>query len=131
MFVRNGKGGKSRNIPIGATALQWQSRYILEGRLKMEHDCTQFVFLTQNGAQLSRQSAAEAVRAYAQTAGLPSWITPHSLRHALATHMLENCAKLPYIQEQLGHACMESTRIYLSVRSEELKSVHTASHPRR
>ncbi len=130
VYVRNGKGGKSRNIPIGKTALQWVERYVLEGRRKMECDCTEFLFLTQNGLQLSRQSAAAAVRAYAQTAGLPEWITPHSLRHAMATHMLEAGAKLPYIQEQLGHACMESTRIYLAVRSEELKNVHSAYHPR-
>lgn len=130
VFVRNGKGGKSRNVPVGTTALHWLERYILEGRRKLERDCMGFIFLTESGLQLSRQAAATAVRAYARSAGLPQWITPHSLRHAMATHMLENGAKLPYIQEQLGHSCMESTRIYLAVRSEELKSVHSACHPR-
>jgi integrase/recombinase XerD len=131
IHVRNGKGGKARTVPVGATALQWLSRYILEGRKKLlSCSCTQLIFLNQSGERLSRQQAAAAVRAYARSAGLPAWVTPHLLRHACATGMLQGGAKLCYIQEQLGHACMESTRIYLAVRSDELKSVHSACHPR-
>lgn len=131
IHVRNGKGGKARTIPIGATASQWLSRYIVEGRKKLlSCSCTQLIFLNQSGERFSRQQAATAVRAYARSAGLPAWVTPHLLRHCCASHMLAGGAKLPYIQEQLGHACMESTRIYLAVRSDEMKSVHSACHPR-
>jgi len=130
VFIRNGKGGRSRAVPVGAQALEWLKRYILEGRKKLETDCSSLIFLSRQGERLSRQSAAAAIRAYAQLAGLPEWVKPHSLRHACATHMLEGGAKLPYIQEHLGHAVLESTRIYLAVRSDELKNVHTACHPR-
>ncbi len=131
IHVRNGKGGKPRTVPIGSNALTWLARYLEEGRRKLlSCSCTQLIFLNQSGERLSRQQAAAAVRTYARSAGLPAFITPHLLRHACATHMLEGGAKLPYIQEQLGHAVLESTRIYLAVRSEELKHVHAASHPR-
>ncbi len=131
IHVRNGKGGKARTVPVGAPALQWLSRYILEGRKKLlSCSCTQLIFLNQSGERFSRQAAAAAVRAYARSAGLPNWVTPHVLRHCCASHMLAGGARLPYIQEQLGHACMESTRIYLAVRSDELKNVHAACHPR-
>ncbi len=97
----------------------------------MEVDCGSLVFLSRSGERLSRQSAAAAIRGYAAAAGLPNWVTAQSLRHACATHMLEGGAKLPYIQEHLGHAVLESTCIYLAVRSEELKNVHAACHPRK
>jgi len=131
IHVRNGKGGKARTVPVGATALQWLSRYIAEGRKKLlSCSCTQLIFLNQSGERLSRQQAAAAVRAYARSADLPSFVTPHLLRHCCASHMLQEGAGLVYIQEQLGHSCMESTRIYLAVRSDELKTVHSACHPR-
>ncbi len=130
VYIRHGKGGASRNVPIGSSALEWLKRYLLEGRSKMERDCTRLVFLSQSGEKVSRQSAAAAIRSYVHSAALPAWLTAHSLRHACATHMLGAGAKLPYIQEQLGHACMESTRIYLAVRSEELKNVHSLCHPK-
>jgi site-specific recombinase XerD len=131
IYVRNGKGGKPRSVPVGVTALQWLQRYILEGRKKLEVDCSSLVFLSRSGQQLSRQSAAAAIRSYTAVAGLPVWVCGHALRHACATHMLEGGAKLPYIQEHLGHAMLESTRIYLAVRSEELKIVHSNCHPRK
>jgi integrase/recombinase XerD len=94
IYVRNGKGGRSRTVPIGKTAVQWLQRYILEGRRKMEVDCSCLVFLSRDGRQLSRQSAAAAIRSYAAATALPVWVTAHSLR------------------------------------SEELKNVHAACHPR-
>lgn len=129
--IRNGKGGRSRNVPIGNVAATWLYRYLLNGRKKLQRDCSELVFLSRNGEKLSRQASAAAIRDYVRRAGLPEWVTAHSLRHACATHMLEGGAKLPYIQEQLGHAVLESTRIYLAVRSEELKHVHAICHPRR
>jgi integrase/recombinase XerD len=132
IHVRNGKGGKARTVPVGATAKQWLSRYMVEGRKRLlSCSCTQIIFLNQSGERLSRQQAAAAVRAYARSAGLPAYVTPHLLRHCCASHMLQNGAGLPYIQEQLGHSCLESTQIYLAVRFDELKNVHSATHPRR
>jgi len=130
VFIRCGKGGTPRSVPVGTEALQWLTRYTVEGRKKMEADCSAIIFLSRNGERLSRQSAATAVRGYAASAGLPTWITPHGLRHAAATHMLEGGARLVYIQELLGHKRINSTQIYLSVRSENLKEVHGACHPR-
>jgi len=105
-------------------------RYTLEGRKKLEIDCNPFLFLSRNGERLSRQSAAAAIRSYAAAAGLPAWLTPHSLRHACATHMLESSARLSYIQEMLGHKRINSTQIYMAVRLEGPKEVHAACHPR-
>jgi integrase/recombinase XerD len=130
VLVRNGKGGRPRNVPIGNVATTWLYRYLLYGRKKLQNDCSELVFLSRTGEKLSRQAAAAGIREYAKRAGLPGWVTAHSMRHACATHMLEGGAKLPYIQEQLGHVALESTRIYLAVRSEELKVVHSNCHPR-
>ncbi len=130
IYVRNGKGGKARTVPMSQTAGHWLTRYMLEGRRKMEVDCSRLVFLSRDGARLSRQSAAEAFRRYVQSAGLPAWLSPHSLRHACATHMLHNRADLASIQQMLGHARPESTRIYTLVRCQDLKAVHSACHPR-
>jgi integrase/recombinase XerD len=130
LYIRKGKGGDPRSVPFGTQAAEWLKRYTLEGRKKLEQDCSSFLFLSRSGQRLSRQSAAAAIRAYARSAGLPSWLTPHSLRHAAATHMLEGGARLSYIQEMLGHKRINSTQIYMAVRSEGLKEVHAACHPR-
>jgi integrase/recombinase XerD len=131
LYIRKGKGGNPRSVPFGAEAAEWLKRYALEGRKKLEVDCSSFLFLSRNGERLSRQSAAAAIRAYARSAGLPVWLNPHSLRHACATHMLEGGARLAYIQEMLGHKRINSTQIYMAVRSEGLKEVHSFCHPRR
>jgi integrase/recombinase XerD len=130
VYVRKGKGGNPRSIPCGATAAEWLKRYTVEARRKLETDCSSFLFLSRTGERLSRQSAAAAIRAYARSAGLPDWITPHSLRHACATHMLEGGARLSYIQEMLGHKRINSTQIYMAVQSQGLKDVHSVCHPR-
>jgi integrase/recombinase XerD len=131
IYVKRGKGGKSRAVPMSQTAGEWLTRYMLQGRSKVEVDCSRLVFLSCDGRRLSRQSAAKAFRQYVQSAGLPGWLSPHSLRHACATHMLHNRADLASIQQLLGHARPESTRIYTLVRCQDLKAVHTACHPRR
>jgi integrase/recombinase XerD len=130
LYIRKGKGGNPRSVPFGTAAGQWLKRYTLEGRKKLEVDCSSFLFLSRNGERPSRQSAAAAVRGYAAAAGLPDWFCPHSLRHACATHMLEGGARLSYIQEMLGHKRINSTQIYMAVRSEGLKEVHAAAHLR-
>jgi integrase/recombinase XerD len=131
LHVRNGKGDKGRTIPVGSPAAHWLTRYLQEGRRKLlSCSCTELVFVNNSGQRMSRQLAAAAIRGYVSSAGLPGWLSAHGLRHAMASHMLSSGAGLPYIQEQLGHTCLESTRIYLAVRSDDLKNVHAATHPR-
>jgi integrase/recombinase XerD len=131
IYVRRGKGGKSRNVPLGATACQWLARYIEEGRRRLLRcSCSELVFLSRSGERLSRQAFGKAISEYVRSAGLPAWISSHSLRHAAATHMLQRSAALTYIQQFLGHERAESTQIYTLVRSQDLKAVHASCHPR-
>jgi integrase/recombinase XerD len=131
IYVRYGKGGKSRCVPMGATAAQWLCRYIAEARPGLlSTNCSALVFVSRDRQRLSRQSVSKALAHYVKSAGLPAWFSSHGLRHSAATHMLQGGAGLAYIQEMLGHARPESTRIYTLVRSEALKSVHAATHPR-
>lgn len=130
LYIRNGKGGKSRTVPLGANASHWLQRYLAEARKKLLRcSCNELVFVSRSGERISRQRAAKAVAEYVQGANLPRWITPHSLRHACASHMLHGGADLIYIQELLGHERIESTQIYTLVRSTDLKSVHAVCHP--
>ncbi len=130
IYIRNGKGGKSRTVPLGPKAAEWLQKYITEARHKLLRcSCTDLVFVTRYGERISRQTAAKAMAEYVKAANLPVWLTPHSLRHAAATHMLHGGADLIYIQELLGHERIESTQIYTLVRSTDLKSVHESCHP--
>jgi site-specific recombinase XerD len=90
--------------------------------------CAETVFVSYMGQRLSRQAVGKALARYARSAGLPSWISSHLLRHMAATHMLQGGAGLAYLQEMLGHARPESTRIYTLVRSEALKSNRPRRH---
>ena len=129
-YIRNGKGGKSRTVPLGANASHWLQLYLTEARKRLLRcRCSELVFVSRLGERISRQRAAKAVAEYAKAAKLPVWLTPHSLRHACATHMLHGGADLIYIQELLGHERIESTQIYTLVRSTDLKSVHETCHP--
>ncbi len=131
IYVRKGKGGKSRNVPLGATAAQWLQRYIAEARRKLLRcSCTDLVFLSRSGERLCRQSAGKAIAEYVRSADLPAWISCHCFRHAAATHMLQGGAALTYIQQFLGHARPASTQIYTLVRAQDLKAVHASCHPR-
>lgn len=131
LSVRRGKGGKARRIPVGAAACQWVSRYLRDARPALARKPSErLLFLSTRGNPLSRGDVAHIVRTLVRAAGLRSRVTPHSLRHAFATHMLKGKASLRHIQEMLGHALLSTTQIYTRVDITDLKDVHRRCHPR-
>ncbi|MBN2028469.1 MAG: site-specific tyrosine recombinase XerD [Actinobacteria bacterium] len=125
-----GKGARERVVPIGDAAAAALRKYLASGRPKMARSASQrAVFLNQRGGRLTRQGAWELVRKYARRAGLEKKMTPHTLRHSYATHLLENGAGLRYIQELLGHASISTTQIYTHVSRERIRESYLRAHP--
>lgn len=132
-FIRCiGKGSKERIVPVGRIALEWLDRYIQTARLKLlgEHRIEQALFLNRYGRRLTRQGFWKIIKQYAQEAGIDKDITPHTLRHSFATHLLENGADLRAVQEMLGHADISTTQIYTHVTKVRMKEVYNQTHPR-
>ncbi len=126
-----GKGNKERVIPIGRAAHDQLQRYIHGTRPTFRgHDATRVVFLTRRGLPCTRKGVWRMIRARARAAGIAKRVTPHTLRHSFATHLLANGAPLRIIQEMLGHADIATTQIYTHVDQARLKSVHEQYHPR-
>ena len=130
-FIRCESGEKTRSIPIYPEALQSLHEYIDSVRPKMiavptEHS----LFVNVSGERMSRQGFWKIVKHYQETAGISKDITPHTLRHSFAVHLLENGADLRSIQEMLGHADISSTQIYTHVVKKHLKDVYQKAHPR-
>jgi integrase/recombinase XerD len=126
-----GKGNKERLVPLGATAADCVERYLKFGRPRLLGGRSQHaVFLNQQGGRLSRSGAWRIIKKYAERAGLGEHLTPHTLRHSFATHLLENGADLRYIQELLGHASISTTQIYTHVSREKIKEIYMQAHPR-
>ena len=126
-----GKGSKERLVPIGRRALGAVALYVRELRPKLEHGAGKGVlFLNSRGKPLSRMSAWRILRKHVDAAGLTKRISPHTLRHSFATHLLEGGADLRAVQEMLGHADISTTQIYTHVDREYLRSVHKQFHPR-
>lgn len=128
-----GKGSKERIIPIHPQAVEALREYVERGRrefLKPENPGERALFLNQRGKRLTRQGLWLIVKGYVKEAGLPEGITPHTLRHSFATHMLEGDADLINVQQLLGHASVSTTQIYTHVSSERLREVYDRSHPR-
>lgn len=126
-----GKGNKERLVPMGEEALSWVQRYndsargaILAGK---QSDA---LFITARGAAMTRQAFWSLIRRYALRAGVRSGISPHTLRHAFATHLLNHGADLRVVQMLLGHADISTTQIYTHVARERLKQLHSKHHPR-
>lgn len=130
--IRNPKGGRSfeRVVPIGKIACQATLRYLNELRPKLASNTTNILFLSENGHHLYNNTINRLVKTYAQKARIRKRITTHSWRVGCATELLRNGADLRYVQEQLGHRCIETTKLYARLVPKDLKEVHSRCHPR-
>jgi integrase/recombinase XerD len=123
--VRSGKGQKDRLVPIGEFALDALNTYYKEVRSKIPHaKDSKYVFLNMRGGKLSRQYFWKQIKMYASRCGIKTPITPHSLRHSFATHLLENGANLREVQQMLGHSKIETTQIYTHVSARRILSAY-------
>lgn len=131
-FVRcSGKGGKERIIPVGREAKRALVRYMAKARPKLtRREADRYLFLSRLGKKVSRQSFWKILKKYSRIAGIRKKITPHTLRHSFATHLLEKGADLRSVQEMLGHADISTTQIYTHVNKSRLKGIHKKFHPR-
>jgi integrase/recombinase XerD len=126
-----GKGSKERLVPFGAEAQAWIERYLAEGRaaiLKGRH--SEALFVTGRGGAMTRQMFWSLVKRHALAAGIHAPLSPHTLRHAFATHLLNHGADLRAVQMLLGHADIATTTIYTHVARERLRQLHATHHPR-
>ena len=126
-----GKGAKERLVPIGQTAVRAVDRYLRETRPRLERGKGEGrVFLNHRGGPLTRMGVWKILREHVQAAGIEKRVTPHTLRHSFATHLLEGGADLMAVQEMLGHADISTTQIYTHVDRNYLAQEHRAHHPR-
>ena len=133
-----GKGSKERVVPVGSFAKAALERYFVGGRpvlvegasARTTRESRAAVFLNARGGRLSRQSAWTALQSAGAKAGLAAGISPHTLRHSFATHLLDGGADVRVVQELLGHASVTTTQIYTLVTVERLREVYAAAHPR-
>jgi integrase/recombinase XerD len=130
--VVNGKGGKERLVPFGGEAGQWLGRYLADARTALlEGKTSDAVFIGRHtGTGLTRQAFWALIKRYAVIANIPVALSPHTLRHAFATHLLNHGADLRVVQLLLGHADISTTQIYTHVARERLKAIHQQHHPR-
>lgn len=126
-----GKGGKERIVPVGSYALTAVSAYLRGGRPQLLGDrLERALFLNSRGGPLTRQGLSKIIAAHARSAGLGGQMTPHTLRHSFATHMLAGGCDLRSLQEMLGHADLATTQLYTHLSSDRLKESYFAAHPR-
>ena len=126
-----GKGRKERIIPVNKIALDWVQRYLARGRnLLVKSHLERTLFLNAHGRSLSRQGFFKILAGYVEKAGLHKEVTPHTLRHSFATHLLENGADLRAVQEMLGHADISTTQIYTHLTRVRIREVYQQCHPR-
>lgn len=131
-FIRVlGKGLRERVVPVGREAVGWVERYLREVRPRLAGGASgETIFLNLRGKQLSRMGFWKILKKYVEIANLKKPVSPHTLRHSFATHLLEGGADLRAVQEMLGHADISTTQIYTHVDREYLKEVHRTFHPR-
>lgn len=130
-LITSGKGGKERLVPIGDAAIAALSGYLATYREGADRGRgSRFVFLSRLGEGMSRQSFWNIIKKRAQQAGIKKVISPHTLRHSFATHLLENGADLRSVQLMLGHTDLSTTQIYTHISRERLKKLHQELHPR-
>ncbi len=126
-----GKGNKERLVPLGEEAVTWLERYLEEARpaLLKEHVCDA-VFVTRRGGAMTRQAFWYLIKHYARQSAIGKTLSPHTLRHAFATHLLNHGANLRVLQMLLGHSDLSTTQIYTHIARERMKDLHMQHHPR-
>ena len=126
-----GKGDKERLVPMGEEAVSWISRYLAEGRPRLlRRQSTDALFITARGGPMTRQAFWHNLKRLARIGGIQTVLSPHTLRHAFATHLLNHGADLRVVQMLLGHADLSTTQIYTHVAQARLKMLHEQHHPR-
>lgn len=128
----SGKGNKERMVPLGEEAQSWLQHYYTQGRhsLVKKTNLSTALFLSSRGTQITRQAFWQLIKKYLVIAGIKTRFSPHSLRHAFATHLLNHGADLRTVQMLLGHSDLSTTQIYTHVATERLKNLHKQHHPR-
>ena len=135
VLVRSGKGSKARMVPLGRSARKAVGDYLTRTRPELTRRGTGrasagALFLNARGGRLSRQGCWKILKGYARAAGLEGRVSPHTLRHSFATHMLDRGADIRVVQELLGHASLATTQVYTLVSDRRLREVYLTSHPR-
>jgi len=126
-----GKGSKERLVPLGEESIEWLTRYMQDARVELlKKSISDALFLTRRGSVMSRQAFWYLIKRYAVIAGINKTISPHILRHAFATHLLNHGADLRVVQMLLGHSDISTTQIYTHIAQERLKNLHAEHHPR-
>ncbi|CUS49258.1 MAG: tyrosine recombinase XerD [Idiomarinaceae bacterium HL-53] len=125
-----GKGNKERLVPLGEEAVTWLGQYLQYSRPELQVRACDEVFLSTRGKQMTRQTFWHRIKLHAQVAGITRALSPHKLRHAFATHLLNHGADLRALQMLLGHADIATTQIYTQVAKARLKQLHATHHPR-
>jgi len=126
-----GKGSKERLVPLGEEAVDWLQRYIAQSRPELAAGASaRALFITRRGKAMTRQAFWYRLRHYAVKSGINKALSPHTLRHAFATHLLNHGADLRVVQMLLGHSDLSTTQIYTHVARERLKELHARHHPR-
>ena len=130
-FLRvTGKGNKERLVPLGQHARDWIEQYLAQSRSQLYKSSTDYLFLTQHGGIMSRQNFWYAIKRYALQANIQAELSPHTLRHAFATHLLNHGADLRVVQMLLGHSDLSTTQIYTHVAQHRMQELHNKYHPR-
>lgn len=130
ILLLSGKGDKQRLVPLGSHAVRAVENYLVRARPVLATGASHALFLNTRGKALSRQSAWAAIKTAAQRAHLSAKISPHTLRHSFATHLLEGGADVRTVQELLGHSSVTTTQIYTHVTADSLREVWRTAHPR-
>ena len=125
-----GKGRKERLVPMGDVAIDWVEKYLRDARPVLKVEQTDDLFLSRRGKAMTRQAFWHRIRLHGVVAGITTHLSPHTLRHAFATHLVNHSADLRVVQMLLGHSSLSTTQIYTHVATERLKSLHKSHHPR-
>lgn len=115
-----GKGSKERRVPLNSVSAYWINKYITEARCKNKHSSSKYLFINKQGEKLSRIYFYNSIKKYCANVGIQKPISPHTLRHSFATHLIENGASLRNVQEMLGHSNITTTQIYTHISSKKI-----------